>query len=100
MAAAAPVEEAPREVVARMSTSGGRHWGINIGRYSTRHQAERTLLQTALMELSILDGALRKVVQTPRGFDANFVGMSEEEAVRACRRLSARSLSCQPLGPS
>jgi D-alanyl-D-alanine carboxypeptidase len=97
-ATAAP-EPAPREVVARLSTSGGRHWGINVGRFNTRHQAERTLLQTALMELSTLDSALRKVVETPRGFDANFVGMSEEEAALACRRLAARSLSCETLGP-
>jgi D-alanyl-D-alanine carboxypeptidase len=101
-AAAAPAaapEPAPREVVARLSTSGGRHWGINVGRFNSRHQAERTLLQTALMELSTLDSALRKVVETPRGFDANFVGMSEEEAALACRRLAARNLSCEPLSP-
>jgi D-alanyl-D-alanine carboxypeptidase len=95
---AAP-EPAPREVVARLSTSGGRHWGINVGRFNTRTQAERTLLQTALMELSTLDTALRKVVQTQRGFEANFVGMSEEEAALACRRLAARSLTCETMGP-
>jgi D-alanyl-D-alanine carboxypeptidase len=96
--AAAP-EPPPREVVARLSTSGGRHWGINVGRFNSRHQAERTLLQTALMELSTLDSALRKVVETPRGFDANFVGMSEDEAALACRRLTARNLSCETLSP-
>ncbi len=96
----APPPPAPqREVVARMSTSGGRHWGIHVGRYNTRHQAERMLLQTALMELSTLDSALRKVVETSRGYDANFVGMSEDEAALACRRLAARSLSCETLSP-
>ncbi len=98
--ATAPAPEpAPREVVARLSTSGGRHWGINVGRFNNRHEAERTLLQTALMELSTLDSALRKVVETPRGFDANFVGMSEEEAALACRRLAARDHSCEMLNP-
>jgi D-alanyl-D-alanine carboxypeptidase len=96
---AAP-EPAPREVVARLSTSGGRHFGINVGRFNTRTQAERTLLQTALMELSTLDSALRKVVQTNRGFEANFVGMSEDEADLACRRLAARALACETIGPS
>jgi D-alanyl-D-alanine carboxypeptidase len=94
-----PAPAPPREVVARLSTSGGRHWGINVGRFNTRTQAERTLLQTALMELSTLDTALRKVVETQRGFEANFVGMSEEEADLACRRLAARSLSCETMGP-
>jgi D-alanyl-D-alanine carboxypeptidase len=96
---AAP-EPAPREVVARLSTSGGHHFGINVGRFNTRTQAERTLLQTALMELSTLDTALRKVVQTNRGFEANFVGMSEEEAALACRRLAARALACETIGPT
>jgi len=82
-----------------MSTSGGRHWGINVGHYGTRHQAERVLLQTALVELSTLDQALRKVVQRRGGYDANFVGLSEDQAALACRRLSARNMDCQTLGP-
>jgi len=92
---------APREaeVVTRMSTSGGRHWGINVGRFGTRHQAERVLLQTALIELSTLDQALRKVVPTGGGFDANFVGLSEDQAALACRRLAARNVDCETLGP-
>lgn len=102
LASAPATAEAPpaqREVVERLSTSGGRHWGISVGRFNTRHQAERTLVQTALMELSTLDTALRKVVQTSRGFDANFVGMSEEQAALACRRLAARNLTCETLSP-
>ncbi|MEP2139347.1 MAG: hypothetical protein ABJI41_07540, partial [Erythrobacter sp.] len=56
-------------VVTRLSTSGGRHWGINIGRYNTRDQAERVLLQTALVEMSTLESALRKVVRSPKGWE-------------------------------
>jgi D-alanyl-D-alanine carboxypeptidase len=96
---ATPVTEGP-EIVTRMSTSGGRHWGINVGRFGSRHQAERILLQTALVELTTLDQALRKVVPRGGGFDANFVGMSEEQAALACRRLAARNMSCETLGPS
>ena len=92
-------EEPEREVVTRLSTSGGRHWGINVGRFTTRHQAERVLLQTALIEISTLDTALRKVVHTSRGYDANFVGMSEDQAALVCRRLTARNLSCETIGP-
>jgi D-alanyl-D-alanine carboxypeptidase len=93
-----PLNAGP-EVVTRLSTSGGRHWGINVGHYTSRHQAERVLLQTALVELSTLDQALRKVVERKGGYDANFVGLSEEQAALACRRLAARSLDCLPLGP-
>lgn len=87
------------EVVTRISTSGGRFWGINVGRYNSRYDAERILLKTALHELGTLDEALRKVVPKGGGFDANFVGMSQETAELACRRLSARNLDCTPLGP-
>ncbi|MDP5358923.1 MAG: D-alanyl-D-alanine carboxypeptidase, partial [Paracoccaceae bacterium] len=66
------------EVVTRISTSGGRHWGVNVGRYNTRHDAERVLLQVALSEMSTLDGSLRRVTQRSGGFDANFMGLTRE----------------------
>ena len=86
-------------VVTRMSTSGGRHWAINVGRFTSRHEAEKMLLRTALVELGTLDEALRKVVRGPKGFDANFVGLSEAKAELACRRLLAQNVNCSPLGP-
>ena len=88
------------EVVTRLSTSGGRHWGVNVGRYPSRYKAERVLLKTALSEMSTLDGSLRKVVQRPRGFDANFMGMTRETADLACRRLQARNVTCFMVGPA
>lgn len=94
--AAAPVPV----VVTRLSTSGGRHWGINVGRFNTRYKAEKVLLRTALAEMSTLDGSLRKVAQSSRGFDANFLGMTQEGADLACRRLSARNVTCTTIGPS
>ncbi|CUH98914.1 D-alanyl-D-alanine carboxypeptidase family protein [Leisingera aquaemixtae] len=87
-------------VVTRLSTSGGRYWGINVGLYSSRYQAEKVLLRTALSELETLDGSLRKVANTRRGFEANFLGMSQEQAELACRRLNARNVTCNPIGPS
>ncbi len=96
--AAVAAATAPR-VVTRMSSSGGHHWGINVGRYGTRYQAEQVLLKTALAEIGTLDEALRKVVRSPRGWEANFVGLSEERAALACRRLAARAVDCSTLGP-
>ncbi|MCZ4256388.1 D-alanyl-D-alanine carboxypeptidase [Sulfitobacter sp. G21635-S1] len=95
-AAAAPVEQ---EVVTRLSTSGGRQWGVNVGRYPSRYAAEKVLLKTALAEMATLDGSLRKVVQRPQGFDANFLGMTRDSADLACRRLAARNVSCFMIGP-
>jgi hypothetical protein len=51
--------------VTRLSTSGGRHWGITIGSYASRYKAEQMLLKTALAEIGMLDEALRKVVRGP-----------------------------------
>ncbi len=90
----------PQEVVERVSTSGGRHWGINVGRYSSSYAAEKILLQTALMEVSTLDGSLRKVVNRKGGYDANFMGLTRETADLACRRLQARQVTCFMIGPS
>ncbi|MDA5557216.1 D-alanyl-D-alanine carboxypeptidase family protein [Shimia sp. MMG029] len=88
------------KVVTRISTAGGRHWGINVGRYGSRYAAEKMLLKTALAEMSTLDGSLRKVVKNTRGFEANFMGLSKETADLACRRLQARQITCYTLGPS
>ncbi len=87
------------KVVTRISTAGGRHWGINVGRYNSRFAAEKMLLKTALAEMSTLDGSLRKVVKNSRGFEANFTGMTKETADLACRRLQARQVTCYTLGP-
>jgi D-alanyl-D-alanine carboxypeptidase len=88
-----------QEVVTRVSTSGGRHWGVNIGRFPSRYAAEKVLLKTALAEMDTLDGSLRKVVRRPRGFEANFLGMTRETADLACRRLAARKVTCLMIGP-
>jgi D-alanyl-D-alanine carboxypeptidase len=120
LAAVAPVEVAPRKrpaklllasaepapapmaapvVVTRVSTSGGRHWGVNLGRYPSRAAAERTLMQTALAENGTLSEGLRKVVERKGGYDANFMGLSQDQADLACRRLQARAMQCFTIGP-
>ncbi len=95
---ASPVPTEP-EVVTRISTSGSRLWGINVGRYGSQYQAERVLLRVALNEMSTLDGTLRRVNRSPQGFDANFMGMTRDGAERACARLQARGTTCFMIGP-
>jgi D-alanyl-D-alanine carboxypeptidase len=87
------------EVVTRISTSGANHYGINVGRYRSADSAERILLKTQLVESATLAGSLRKVTQKGGGYDANFLGLSQESAELACRRLMARSITCITLGP-
>jgi len=98
--AAEPEAEPEQQVVSRISTSGGRHWGINVGRYTSHYKAERVLLTTALNEMTTLDGSLRRVVKHKTGYDANFMGLTRETADLACRRLQARKQTCFMIGPS
>jgi D-alanyl-D-alanine carboxypeptidase len=85
-------------IVARLSTSGGRHWGINVGSYPSQYEAERVLLVTALKEVGTLGDSKRNVLKTRTGFDANFTGMTRDMAELACQRLVARNLRCVTLG--
>ena len=100
--AAASDAEAPESgrAVTSVSTSGGRHWSINMGRFKTRYQAERALISVALADLGALDTALRKVISGSQGHDANFIGLTKDEADQACLRLEARGIECRMLGPT
>lgn len=93
-------KEPEQEVVTRLASTGNQAWGINVGRYTSKYQAEKVLLKTALTEMATLDGTVRKVRKSPRGFDATFVGLSRETADLACRRLQARNMTCFTVGPA
>ena len=95
--AATPQIEEP--VVIRLSTSNARHYGVHLGKFDSRSAAERILLKTQLAESATLNEGLRKVVQKGGGFHANFMGLTQEQADLACRRLQARAVQCFTLGP-
>jgi D-alanyl-D-alanine carboxypeptidase len=95
---AAPLLAPEPEMVTRVSTSGGHHWGISLGAYPSRDAAERALIQVALAESATLDGGLRRVDQRSSGFDASIMGLTREGADLACRRLAARGTTCFMLG--
>lgn len=96
---AAPEPRPETVLAAHVSTSDGEHWGISVGTYASRYEAERILLRTALIEIDTLDSALRKVVRRESGFTAQFTGMDERSAALACKRLSARRQTCETVGP-
>jgi len=98
VAEAEAVAAAEGEVITRVSTSGGRHWGINLGRYNSHNEAERVLIQIVLSEMDTLEGGLRRISQRSGGFDANVMGLSREDADLACRRLQARGTTCFMVG--
>lgn len=101
LAAPAPLAtpEAAPEVVTRLSSAGGRHFGINIGRFDSRASAERALMQTMLTESATLASGLRKIQPRDGGYEANFMGLSQDEADLACARLQARGTQCFAISP-
>ena len=93
------VAEAEPEVITRISTSGGRNWGVSLGRMNSRGAAERILTKTTLTEGRALGDGLRKVVSRGGGYDATVLGLTEDQAALACQRLTARAMECTVIGP-
>jgi D-alanyl-D-alanine carboxypeptidase len=93
-----PAVEEDEEVVVVLSTSGGRHFGVNVGEYPSRYDAEKALLKTALAESATLNDGLRKTTQSGGAWRASFMGLTEEQAELACRRLTARAVPCETVG--
>jgi D-alanyl-D-alanine carboxypeptidase len=96
--AAAPEEAEEVQEVVVMSTSGGRHFGVMVGDYPSRYEAERALLKTALAESATLNESLRKPTQSDGAWRASFMGLTEDQAELACRRLRARAVPCETVG--
>ncbi|MEM1272186.1 MAG: serine hydrolase [Pseudomonadota bacterium] len=97
LARAEPIEP---EIVTRSSSSGSRLYGVSLGQFTTQNDAERALITTALAELGTFADALRNVARRDGYFEAQFAGMTSEEATRACIRLVSRNVDCLPFGPS
>jgi D-alanyl-D-alanine carboxypeptidase len=98
VAAAVPEETEEVQEVVVMSTSGGRHFGVMVGDYPSRYEAERALLKTALAESATLNESLRKPTQSDGAWRASFMGLTEDQAELACRRLRARAVPCETVG--
>ena len=87
-----------REIVHRPDADAPRGWGIAVGRHDSRYLAERTLLKLALTDVEALEGGRREVVRRSTGFEATFVGLTQADADRACRRIRARGSECETIG--
>ena len=87
------------KTISRITSSGQKDWGIDIGNYPNRFTADKVLIKTALSEMISLEGSLRKVVKNKYGFRATFLGLSKNKAERACKRLRNRNISCDIISP-
>jgi D-alanyl-D-alanine carboxypeptidase len=93
-------DSGPPEVISRVSTSdAARLWGISLGAFNTRHDAERSLITVRMAEAQALSSGISRIRQTSGRFEASFAGLTEGEADRACARLSARGMDCNVARP-
>lgn len=85
------------------ATTGGNEWGVQLGAFRAKGDAERQLLTTALMDVPQLNGGLRRVeaakIQGVTIFRAQFVGLSQANALGACEALARLQADCLPLAP-
>lgn len=97
----------PAETVAVAETAGrstrGAAWGVQLGAFRTKGDAERHLLTMALRDLPELNGGLRRIeagkVQGVTFYRAQFVGLSQAAAQQACASLARERTDCQTLAP-
>lgn len=88
------------QIISRVSTSdNARLWGISLGAFNNRHDAERSLITVKMAEAQALSSGISRIRQTSGRFEASFAGLTEGEADRACARLSARGMDCSVARP-
>lgn len=91
------------EMASSGGTTGGSDWGVQLGSFRSKGDAERHLLTTALKDLPELNGGLRRVeaakVQGVTIYRAQFLGLSQQHAAAACANLARLQADCMPLAP-
>ncbi|MCZ0961625.1 D-alanyl-D-alanine carboxypeptidase family protein [Paracoccus benzoatiresistens] len=85
------------EIVSRAANSG-RGWGVTLGMFKSKTEAERLLLRSALQDGAILNGAARHVADTKRGFQPSFANLTKANAQLVCERFASRSQECSVVG--
>lgn len=85
------------ETVTRARVGKG-GFGVSLGTFKSRKEAETALVKTALQESGTLGGSARSVADTKRGFVPNFGGLSRAAAQLTCDKLNARQVNCDVVG--
>ncbi|MBA3325604.1 MAG: SPOR domain-containing protein [Rhodobacteraceae bacterium] len=83
--------------------TSGNAWGVQLGAFRSKGDAERHLLTMALRDLPELNGGLRRIeaakVQGVTFYRAQFVGLDQTSAERACLGLARERSDCLTLAP-
>ncbi|MGR3543702.1 MAG: D-alanyl-D-alanine carboxypeptidase family protein [Paracoccus sp. (in: a-proteobacteria)] len=91
-------EPEPLEIVSRAS-DGSRNWGVSLGLYRSRAEADQLLIRSALQDGAVLGNAQRNIANTIRGFEPKFVNLDKAGAQLVCERFRTRSQDCKVIGP-
>ncbi len=102
LAAVEPITAAaPRARATEVAGAGG--YAVQVGAFHNQNLAERFLIKTALLDIESFSGAQRNIsqgnVQGVSMYQARFIGMSANAAVKACDRLLARQTDCTVIAP-
>ena len=92
-------QSTPTQIVSMVATSGGRLFGVELGRYSSLSEADRILLRLSLSEGGVLGTGQRQVEPLSGQYAARVNGLTEAEATSVCSRLTARAQPCTVLSP-
>ncbi len=102
-ARAQPAKTRPMALDSAPTSTGGNEWGVQIGVHRAKADAERQLLTTALKDVPQLTGSLRRIepasVSGLKVYRAQFVGLSQQNAVSACQALLRLEADCAPIAP-
>nr|WP_232845079.1 D-alanyl-D-alanine carboxypeptidase family protein [Paracoccus onubensis] len=86
------------EIVSRKENSG-RNYGIVLGMYRSKAEADRLVMEIALRQGDVLSGAARHVADTNRGFQPSFANLTLADAQLTCEQLQAKQQECRVVGP-
>jgi D-alanyl-D-alanine carboxypeptidase len=105
--AASPPRPAPiASTVASVSVASrpGETWGVQVGAFRTREQADKAVQAATAIVPDMLRAARPTAmeVDTNAGtlFRARLVGLDARQAVEACRQIAARGSDCRVVPPS
>lgn len=97
---AAPDGDTPQAAtgVATVEPSGGDVWSIQVGAYGTAAPAEEAALKAAERLPALASGATLAVIPVDRDgerfYRARLVGLTQENARAACRKLTGQRIPC------
>ena len=69
-------------------------YGLYLGQFGTKSEADKHLLKVSLMDFSSVFGATKSVEKVGAHFVVKLLGLTKGNANKACARLSARNVDC------